>query len=74
IEAAGEPGSEGADEGAAASAGPLVRIADRRFGRPPARLALPEGRYEVVFEHGEDEVSYRWVHLAAGETRVVRAP
>jgi CheY-like chemotaxis protein len=74
IEAAGEPGSEGADEGAAASTGPLVRIADRRFGRPPARLALPEGRYEVVFEHGEDEVSYRWVHLAAGETRVVRAP
>jgi len=74
IEAAGEPGSEGADEGAAASTGPLVRIADRRFGRPPARLALPEGRYEVVFEHGEDEVSYRWVHLAAGETRFVRAP
>jgi hypothetical protein len=50
-----------------------VQIGERELGNTPVRLALPEGRHELVFRRG-DETSYRYLYLRAGQTRVVQAP
>jgi CheY-like chemotaxis protein len=52
---------------------PEVRIGDRRPGRPPLSIALPEGRHEVVFKRRERS-SYRYVLIRPGQTRIIETP
>jgi len=50
-----------------------IRVGDRELGATPVGVALPEGRYEVVFRRGE-ESSFRYLLIRGGETRIVDAP
>ena len=56
-----------------AGAGTQVLLGDRDLGEAPTRVALRGGRHELVFRRG-DVVSYRFLYLRPGETRVVQAP
>jgi len=54
----------------ASGAPPRVRVAGRELGPAPIAAALPAGRHEIVLK-GDQQTSFRYVVIRAGETRVV---